>query len=80
MINDGGRDDFERQTGFVADACRASRPRPGGEAVRLPGEAGLRRKADQLAGGVRISDAILDALRPWSDRHGVAMPACITPR
>lgn len=71
----GGRDDFERQTRFVADACRASRPRPGVDAVRLPGEAGLRRKADQLARGVLISDAILDALRPWSSRHGVAMPA-----
>ena len=36
---------FRRQTGWIADACRASAPRPGVERVRLPGEAALARRA-----------------------------------
>ncbi len=71
----GGIGDFERQTSFVAHACRASRPRPGFDAVRLPGEAGLKRKAEQLSRGVSLSDAIVDAHRPWAGRLAVPMPS-----
>lgn len=72
-----GRAAFERQTQWLADACRASAPRPGGPAVRLPGEAALARKRRALADGVPLHPTILPALAPWAQRYGVALP---TPR
>ncbi len=70
----GSREDFVRQTSYLAEACRATPPRPGFERVRLPGEAGLRRRAEQLAQGVELYPAIMPALAPWAQRLGVAVP------
>jgi L-lactate dehydrogenase len=70
----GGDDDFRRQTEYLAAACRATPPRPGVERVRLPGENGLRRRAEQLAHGVELYPCILDALTPWSAKFGVSAP------
>jgi len=70
----GGADEFRRQTEHVAAACRANPPRPGVERVRLPGETGLRRRADQLARGVELYPGILAALAPWSVKLGVPLP------
>ena len=70
----GGEDNFRRQTSFVAAACRSNPPRPGFERVRLPGEAGLRRRAEQLVHGVELYPGILAALAPWADKLGVAAP------
>jgi L-lactate dehydrogenase len=70
----GGRDDFIRQTTWLADACRATPPRPGFDRVRLPGEAGLRRRAAQLADGVQLYPGILPALAPWAKKFGVVPP------
>ncbi|WP_342452977.1 Ldh family oxidoreductase [Pararoseomonas indoligenes] len=69
-----GLDAFTRQAGAIADGCRASPPRPGLGPVRLPGEAGLRRYRDAEAKGVALREGILDALRPWAGKLGVAMP------
>lgn len=71
----GGRDDFLRQTSHLAAACRATPPRPGFDRVRLPGESGLRRRAEQLARGVDLYPSILPALVPWSEKLRVAAPA-----
>lgn len=71
----GGEENFRRQTGFVAAACRSNPPRAGFERVRLPGEAGLRRRAEQLADGVDLYPGILSALAPWAEKLGVAGPA-----
>jgi L-lactate dehydrogenase len=71
----GGRDAFVRQTGWVAQACRAATPRPGGPPVRLPGERGLALMRRQLAQGVALHPTILPALAPWSQRYGVPMPS-----
>jgi L-lactate dehydrogenase len=71
----GGEKDFRRQTEQVAAACRATPPRTGWERVRLPGEAGLRRRAEQLAQGVALYPSILPALAPWAERFGVQRPA-----
>ena len=71
----GGVTEFRRQASHVAAACRATPPRPGFERVRLPGEAGLRRRADQLAHGVDLHPGILPALLPWAARLGVPAPA-----
>jgi LDH2 family malate/lactate/ureidoglycolate dehydrogenase len=72
----GGRDEFTRQTEHLADACRTTPPRSGFERVRLPGEGGLKRRAEQLAQGVELYPSILPALAPWAKKLGVAMPGC----
>jgi L-lactate dehydrogenase len=70
----GGGDAFVRQTEHVAAACRAAPPRAGFERVRLPGEAGLRRRAEQLERGIELYPTVLQALEPWAERLGVPMP------
>lgn len=70
----GGAEEFVRQTEHVAATCRATPPRPGVERVRLPGENGLRRRADQLAHGVELYPGILAALAPWAEKLGVPAP------
>ncbi len=71
----GGADEFRRQTEHLVTTCRATPPRPGVARVRLPGENGLRRRADQLAHGVELHATILPALAPWSEKLGVPAPA-----
>ena len=73
----GGTEDFLRQTAWLAAACRETPPRAGFDRVRLPGEAGLRRREMQLKTGVELHSAILPALAPWTGKLGVAPP---TPR
>ena len=70
----GGLAEFRRQMDFVADAARKSKPRPGAEAVRLPGERGMRRRRDQLDNGVALYQTIVPALRPWAEKYGIAFP------
>ncbi|HEY1110952.1 MAG TPA: hypothetical protein VGE76_20020, partial [Opitutaceae bacterium] len=64
-----------RQAEAVAAKCRATPPRPGFERVRLPGESGLRKRAEQLKHGVELYPSILPALKPWAEKLGVAVPA-----
>lgn len=71
----GGEADFRRQTGWVAAACRANPPRDPRAPVRLPGEAGLRRRERQLRDGVELHPSILPALEPWARKLKVAVPA-----
>jgi L-lactate dehydrogenase len=71
----GSREDFIRQTSWLADACRNAPPRPGFDRVRLPGETGLRRRAEQLKDGVDLYPGILAALAPWAKKLCVAGPA-----
>ena len=66
-----GRPGFERQTGWLADAVRASPARDPGRPVRLPGAnalAGLRQAREQ---GFTPRSGLLDALSPWAKRLGV---------
>jgi len=71
----GTREDFIRQTSWLADACRGNPPRPGFERVRLPGESGLRRRREQLAAGIELYPGILAALAPWAKKFSVVAPA-----
>ena len=73
----GGSEDFTRQTEWIANACRATPPRPGFDRVRLPGESGLRRREKQLKEGVELYPTILPSLQSWSKKLGVAAPAAI---
>jgi len=70
----GGAEEFRRQTAHVAAACRATPPRRGFERVRLPGEAGLQRRREQLVNGVKLHASILPALQPWAQKFGVSEP------
>ncbi len=73
----GGADAFRRQTECVVAKCRATPPRPGFEKVRLPGESGLHKRAEQLEHGVVLYPGILSNLKPWADRSGVALPSAL---
>lgn len=70
----GGAAEFRRQMEWVATACRSNPPRPGIDAVRLPGEAGLRRRRAQLVDGVALHASIAPALRPWAEK--LRVPVC----
>ena len=70
----GGADAFVRETGWLADAARATPPVPGRDAVRLPGERGLELRARQMRDGVRLYPTIMPALAPWAERLGVPVP------
>ena len=70
----GGAEAFRRQTEQVATLCRDTPPRRGFERVRLPGEAGIRRRAEQLERGVALHPSILPALQPWAVKLAVALP------
>jgi LDH2 family malate/lactate/ureidoglycolate dehydrogenase len=69
-----GLADFTRETAHVARLCKESPPRPGVEAVRLPGEAALARKRRALAEGVALYPGVMPALEPWARRLGVEPP------
>jgi L-lactate dehydrogenase len=74
----GGRAAFERETGWLAGACRAAPPRSRGESVRLPGERARALREEQLRGGVALHPEILPAIAPWAERFGVPMPRPIS--
>jgi LDH2 family malate/lactate/ureidoglycolate dehydrogenase len=69
-----GREAFLRQTGWTAAACRETPPAPGIARVRLPGEQALASKRRALAEGVGLYPGIMEALRVWGERLGVALP------
>jgi LDH2 family malate/lactate/ureidoglycolate dehydrogenase len=70
----GGAEAFRRETGWLADACRANPPRPGVERVRLPGENGLARKRKALKEGVALYPGIMPKLAELAAEHGIAVP------
>jgi LDH2 family malate/lactate/ureidoglycolate dehydrogenase len=45
----------------------------------MPGEAGLRRRADQIAHGVELRPETWAALTPWAGKLGVAVPSQFSP-
>lgn len=70
----GGGEAFLRETGWMEDAVHANPPVPGGDAPRLPGERGWRRRADALRNGVPLHPAIPPVLRDRAARAGIAWP------
>ncbi|MFO1281764.1 MAG: Ldh family oxidoreductase [Burkholderiales bacterium] len=73
----GGSAAFERQTGWIADACHAATPRPGVGRVRLPGERALAAMRESRSRGVELHPTILPSLAPWAAKLGVAIPTPI---
>lgn len=70
----GGVNEYLRQTTWLAEACQNSRPVPGTDAVRLPGQRGLERKRRALADGVALYPGILDGLKAHAAKLGVSVP------
>jgi LDH2 family malate/lactate/ureidoglycolate dehydrogenase len=70
----GGAGAFTRQTGWIAAACRTTPPRPGVDAVRLPGERALAHRREALDRGLALYPGIMHDLAAWPDRFGVAPP------
>jgi L-lactate dehydrogenase len=70
----GGLSNFQRQTERLAELCRSAAPRSGFDRVRLPGEAGLRRRELQLRDGVELYAGILPALEKRAREGGVPLP------
>lgn len=73
----GGHDEFLRQTTWLVDACRQTPARPGFDQVRLPGEAALRCREEQLNHGVELYPGIMPALVPWAKTLGVLCPSAV---
>jgi len=73
----GGIEEFRRETGGLARACRAARVAPGNPAVRIPGDGALARKRKALADGVVLYPAIMPALVPFAERYGCTVPAAL---
>ena len=70
----GGSEAFGRETGWLAEACKASAPVPGVDAVRLPGQRALANKQRALANGLALYPGIMGALEPYARKFGVAQP------
>jgi len=70
----GGRAAFERETGWLARACRAAKTAPDADPVRLPGDGALARKRRADAEGVALHPSILPALAPIAAELGVPQP------
>lgn len=73
----GGSASFLRQADWLVAACRSNPPRPGVDAVRLPGERGLATRRAQLRDGVALHPDILPALQPWLRKLGVEPPRAL---
>jgi L-lactate dehydrogenase len=70
----GGIDAFVRQAEWIAAACRDNPPRPGVDAVRVPGQRALARRREQLENGVALHPSIAPALQPWAEKLKVPWP------
>jgi L-lactate dehydrogenase len=71
----GGRAAFLRESSFFAKFCRETPTPPGKPSVRLPGQAALSRRKEQLATGVTLHPTIMPALVPWAKELRMSLPA-----
>ena len=65
---------FTRETGWMADAVHSNPPIPGVNKVRLPGERGMKLRAEHLANGVVLHPSIPPALAARAEKAGIAAP------
>jgi len=68
---------FEHQMDEIARRCHASRPAQAGRAVRLPGERGLKLRAEARDQGVTLYPNIMPMLQPWAEQFALAMPQAL---
>lgn len=72
-----GTDAYLRQSSWLAAACQASPPAPGGEAVRLPGQRAMTRRRAALKEGLTLYPGIMEALLPLASAHNIRPPEAI---
>jgi LDH2 family malate/lactate/ureidoglycolate dehydrogenase len=65
---------FQREAGWIAEACRTAPVKPGNPAVRLPGERGLKMRTQQLKAGVTLHPEIMPSLKAWALKLGIELP------
>lgn len=70
-----GLEAFARETGWLAARVRATPPRPGVSAVRVPGDQAAARRRAALERGLVLAPAILAALEREARAAGLALPA-----
>ncbi|GAC1433649.1 MAG: Ldh family oxidoreductase [Burkholderiaceae bacterium] len=70
----GGGAEFLRQTDWLGDACRKNPPRPGFNAVRMPGDRGLMRRQEQKCDGIMLHPTIPPMLEECAQRYGMQFP------
>jgi len=73
----GGPEAFLRQTDWLARACVDNPPRPGGPAVRLPGQGGMARRKRQLQDGLALHPSIAPMLAPFCVQYACPFPAAL---
>ena len=69
-----GAEAFAHQMDAVTAQCHASKPAPGGQTVRMPGERGLQLKAQSAQNGVALYPNIMPMLTPWAAKLAVPLP------
>lgn len=70
----GGREAMLDEADLMSRETRQSRAIDPQRPVRVPGDGTLARRARQQRDGLELSDAIIDALRPWANRLAVSLP------
>ena len=73
-----GQPDFLRQMDEIASQCLSNPTRPGVSGVRLPGQNGLAKRAEQLSSGVRLHPDIAKGLAGFCDQYGLAWPQALS--
>lgn len=73
-----GLEAFTRETGWLARGVRATPPRPGVEAVRVPGDQAAARRREALANGLALAPGIAAALEREARAAGFALPRPLT--
>jgi L-lactate dehydrogenase len=68
-----GREAFEDQMSFLAEACRANDPIDPARPVRLPGEQATRLIEHAERDGLEVPEGVAATLRDWAGRLGVAV-------
>lgn len=66
-----GADEFRRQTGWLAEACRTSPPIDPARPVRLPGAWALAGIARAKSEGLALQPGIVQSLLPWAEKWGL---------
>ena len=70
----GGAEAFIRESGWMAEAVRSNKPRPGMGAPRMPGSQAMVKRAKALAEGVALHASIPPSLAKLAERYSLAPP------
>jgi LDH2 family malate/lactate/ureidoglycolate dehydrogenase len=69
-----GESALRREAGWLAKACRASKPLRGRAKVRMPGDSALATRREQMELGVALYPSIMPELKKWADKLKVPAP------